>query len=103
MKGPIWGPSEEHTSNAAFTTLSDAAMHSIMSTGEVKISPGKHFLQDTRELLLKLRPNTRKNWISLAVAYHLNGNLQNAKKVLENYSQIVKVRVNNLFFVIFLY
>ena len=48
-------------------------------------------LQDTRELLLKLRPNARKNWVSLAVAYHLNGNLQNAKKVLENYSQIVKV------------
>lgn len=47
-------------------------------------------LQDTRELLLKLRPNTRKNWISLAVAYHLNGNLQNAKKVLDNYVKIVK-------------
>ncbi|KAI5121997.1 hypothetical protein M0805_001830 [Coniferiporia weirii] len=47
-------------------------------------------LQDTRELILKLRPNARKNWISLAVAYHLNGNIPSAKTVLENYVRIVK-------------
>ncbi|KAH8116094.1 NMDA receptor-regulated protein 1a [Phellopilus nigrolimitatus] len=47
-------------------------------------------LQETRELILQLRPNARKNWISLAVAYHLNGKLSNAKKVLENYVRIVK-------------
>ncbi|EJD05554.1 NMDA receptor-regulated protein 1a [Fomitiporia mediterranea MF3/22] len=52
----------------------------------------RHFdaLQETRELILRLRPNMRKNWVSLAVAYHLNGNLAGAKKILEKFMEIVK-------------
>ncbi|KAL5521607.1 hypothetical protein ACEPAF_2355 [Sanghuangporus sanghuang] len=52
----------------------------------------RHFdaLQDTRELILKLKPNARKSWISLAVAYHLNGNLAAAKKLLDKYEEVVK-------------
>jgi N-alpha-acetyltransferase 15/16, NatA auxiliary subunit len=49
-------------------------------------------LVDTRFLLLKLRPNLRQNWIGLALAYHLNGNLGEAKKVLEQYERSLKVR-----------
>ena len=48
-------------------------------------------LVDTRFLLLKLRPNLRQNWIGLAVAYHLNGNLGEAKTVLEQYERSLKV------------
>ncbi|KAI0075976.1 N-terminal acetyltransferase A, auxiliary subunit [Panus rudis PR-1116 ss-1] len=47
-------------------------------------------LVDTRHTLLRLRPNQRQNWIGLAVAYHLNGNLTEAKKTLENYESILK-------------
>ncbi len=49
-------------------------------------------LVDTRFLLLKLRPNLRQNWIGLALAYHLNGNLAEAWKVLEQYERSLKVR-----------
>ena len=48
-------------------------------------------LVDTRFLLLKLRPNLRQNWIGLALAYHLNGNLAEAKNVLEQYERSLKV------------
>lgn len=33
----------------------------------------------------------RQHWIALAVAYHLNGNLQEAKKVLDLYEATLKV------------
>lgn len=49
-------------------------------------------LVDTRFLLLKLRPNLRQNWIGLALAYHLNGNLAEARRVLEQYERSLKVR-----------
>lgn len=49
-------------------------------------------LVDTRFLLLKLRPNLRQNWIGLALAYHLNGNLAEARIVLEQYERSLKVR-----------
>jgi hypothetical protein len=49
-------------------------------------------LVDTRHTILKLRPSLRQNWLALAVAYHLNGNLTDAKKVLEQYEFILKVR-----------
>ena len=49
-------------------------------------------LVDTRFLLLKLRPNLRQSWIGLALAYHLNGNLAEAKNVLEQYEHSLKVR-----------
>lgn len=49
-------------------------------------------LVDTRHTLLRLRPTLRQSWIGLAVAYHLNGNLAEARKVLEQYEAVVKVR-----------
>ena len=49
-------------------------------------------LVETRHTLLRLRPTLRQNWIALAVAYHLGGNLAEAKSVLEQYERIVKVR-----------
>jgi len=54
----------------------------------------RHFelLVDTRHTILRLRPNQRQNWIGLAVAHHLNGNLAEAKKVLEHYQRTLKVR-----------
>ncbi|KAK7684976.1 hypothetical protein QCA50_011811 [Cerrena zonata] len=52
----------------------------------------RHFdqLVETRHTLLRLRPNLRQNWIGLAVAYHLNGNAVEAKKVLEHYELTLK-------------
>ncbi|KAI0341366.1 N-terminal acetyltransferase A, auxiliary subunit [Trametopsis cervina] len=47
-------------------------------------------LVETRHALLRIRPNLRSNWIGLAVAYHLHGNLVEAKKVLEHYEVILK-------------
>ncbi|THH29718.1 hypothetical protein EUX98_g4478 [Antrodiella citrinella] len=47
-------------------------------------------LVETRHTLLKLRPNLRQNWIGLAVAYHLNGSLKDAKQVLEHYESTLK-------------
>ncbi len=49
-------------------------------------------LVDIRHTLLKIRPNLRQNWVALAVAYHLNGSLNEAKKVLEHYEVALKVR-----------
>ena len=49
-------------------------------------------LVETRHTLLRLRPQLRQNWIALAVAYHLSGNLAEAKTVLEQFERIVKVR-----------
>ena len=48
-------------------------------------------LVDTRHTILKLRPNLRQNWVALAVAHHLNGNLLEAKKILEHYQRSLKV------------
>ncbi|KAH9941133.1 N-terminal acetyltransferase A, auxiliary subunit [Epithele typhae] len=47
-------------------------------------------LVETRHTLLRLRPQMRQNWVALAVAYHLSGNLVEAKNVLEQYERIVK-------------
>ncbi|KAH8102267.1 NMDA receptor-regulated protein 1a [Cristinia sonorae] len=47
-------------------------------------------LVETRHTLLRLRPNLRQNWIGLAVAYHLNGSLREAKRVLEHYESTLK-------------
>jgi tetratricopeptide (TPR) repeat protein len=53
----------------------------------------RHFdsLVETRYALLRLRPNLRQHWVALAVAYHLNGNVNEAKNVLERYQKILKV------------
>jgi hypothetical protein len=48
-------------------------------------------LVETRHTLLRLRPNLRQNWVALAVAYHLNGEFDEARKVLERYESILKV------------
>jgi hypothetical protein len=53
-------------------------------------------LVDTRHIILKLRPNLRQNWVALAVAYHLNGNLLEAKKILEHYQRSLKVCFSRL-------
>lgn len=55
-------------------------------------------LQDTRELILKLRPNHRRHWILLALAYHLNGNPSDARKVLEGYQKMLKVGFTKFYF-----
>ncbi|OJT12705.1 N-alpha-acetyltransferase 16, NatA auxiliary subunit [Trametes pubescens] len=47
-------------------------------------------LVETRHTLLRLRPQLRQNWIALAVAYHLSGNILEAKHVLEQFERIVK-------------
>ncbi|KAJ7096723.1 NMDA receptor-regulated protein 1-domain-containing protein [Mycena belliarum] len=47
-------------------------------------------LVETRHTLLKIRPAMRQHWMALAVAYHLNGNLVEAKKVLEHYESTLK-------------
>ncbi|KAF7761513.1 hypothetical protein Agabi119p4_9505 [Agaricus bisporus var. burnettii] len=47
-------------------------------------------LVETRYTILRLRPNFRQHWIALAVAYHLNGNLIEGKKVLEQYERTLK-------------
>lgn len=49
-------------------------------------------LQETRLTLLKLRPFVRTGWLGLAVAYRLNGNAQEARKVLKQYISSLKVR-----------
>ncbi|KAG1784583.1 NMDA receptor-regulated protein 1-domain-containing protein [Suillus plorans] len=41
-------------------------------------------LVETRHNLLRLRPYNRHHWVGLAVAYQLNGNLDEAKQVLEH-------------------
>ncbi|KAG8934267.1 hypothetical protein FRC01_004048 [Tulasnella sp. 417] len=48
-------------------------------------------LQETRLALLKLRPNVRLGWVGLAVAYHLNNKLPEARAVLQQYLKTVKV------------
>ena len=48
-------------------------------------------LVETRSTLLRLRPNVRQHWVGLAVAHHLNGNLTEARKILENYQRTLKV------------
>ena len=48
-------------------------------------------LVETRYTLLKIRPQLRQNWVALAVAHHLNGNLEETKKTLQNYEAMLKV------------
>ena len=45
-------------------------------------------LVETRHTILKLRPTLRQHWIALTVAYHLNGNLSEAKRTLEHYEKM---------------
>ncbi|KAJ7695429.1 NMDA receptor-regulated protein 1a [Mycena rosella] len=49
-------------------------------------------LVETRHTLLKIRPAMRQHWMALAVAYHLNGNLAEAKKILEHYEATLKAQ-----------
>jgi N-alpha-acetyltransferase 15/16, NatA auxiliary subunit len=52
----------------------------------------RHFdqLVETRQILLKNRVNVRQSWAAMAIAYHLNGQLESATKVLELYERTVK-------------
>ncbi|KAF8156996.1 NMDA receptor-regulated protein 1-domain-containing protein [Crassisporium funariophilum] len=47
-------------------------------------------LVDTRHTILKLRPNQRQNWVALALAHHLNGNLLEAKMIMDHYLRSLK-------------
>ncbi|GLB39170.1 putative N-terminal acetyltransferase A, auxiliary subunit [Lyophyllum shimeji] len=47
-------------------------------------------LVETRHTLLRIRPTLRQHWIALAVAYHLSGNLPEARKTLEHYERTLK-------------
>lgn len=47
-------------------------------------------LVDTRHAILRLRPNFRQHWVALAVAHHLNGNLNHAILVLNYYQLSLK-------------
>ncbi|EIN08866.1 N-terminal acetyltransferase A auxiliary subunit [Punctularia strigosozonata HHB-11173 SS5] len=47
-------------------------------------------LIESRHILLRLRPQVRGNWVALAVAYHLSGNLTEAENVLTKYESILK-------------
>lgn len=48
-------------------------------------------LVETRHTLVKLRPALRQHWVALAVAYHLNKNLAEARRTLEHYQRTLKV------------
>ena len=52
----------------------------------------RHFeaLVETRQILLRLRANVRQSWGAMAVAYHLNGQLDSAKQTLKLYEETVK-------------
>ena len=41
---------------------------------------------ETRQTLLELKSNNKHNWISFALAHHLNGHHEVAAKVLESYA-----------------
>ena len=49
-------------------------------------------LVETRLTIVRTRPHLRQHWVALAVAYHLNGDLEDAKKTLEHYERSLKVR-----------
>ncbi|KAL4856126.1 N-terminal acetyltransferase A complex auxiliary subunit [Chlorella vulgaris] len=44
---------------------------------------------ETRQTLLELKSNNKQNWISFAVAHHLNGHHEVAAKVLESFTATV--------------
>ena len=46
---------------------------------------------ETRHTLVKLRPALRQHWVALAVAYHLNKNLAEARRTMEHYQRTLKV------------
>ena len=41
---------------------------------------------ETRQTLLELKSSNKHNWISFALAHHLNGHHEVAAKVLESYA-----------------
>ncbi|EAQ88423.1 hypothetical protein CHGG_05042 [Chaetomium globosum CBS 148.51] len=43
----------------------------------------------SRLVMLKARPQLRQNWTALAIAYHLDGNLQQAENILSTYEKSV--------------
>ncbi|KAK3323395.1 NMDA receptor-regulated protein 1-domain-containing protein [Cercophora scortea] len=43
----------------------------------------------SRFLMLKARPQLRQNWTALAIAYHLEGNLQQAENILTTYEKSI--------------
>lgn len=49
-------------------------------------------LVETRHTILRYRPQLRQHWVGLAVAYHLAGNIPDARKTMAHYLNTVKVR-----------
>lgn len=49
---------------------------------------------DTRHRLLQLRSNNRNNWISFAVAHHLDGNYELAVQILAAYESTLVSRID---------
>ncbi|KAK4227430.1 NMDA receptor-regulated protein 1-domain-containing protein [Podospora fimiseda] len=43
----------------------------------------------SRFVMLKARPQLRQNWTALAIAYHLDGNLQQAENILTTYEKSI--------------
>ena len=49
---------------------------------------------ETRQMLLKIKPGNRTNWISFAIAHHLNGSHDLAVQMLDTFeTNIMGVRV----------
>ncbi|KAL4451836.1 hypothetical protein ABPG75_007498 [Micractinium tetrahymenae] len=65
------------------TVMRDLALLQI----QMRDMPG--FLE-TRQTLLELKSNNKHNWISFALAHHLNGHHEVAVKVLESYEATVE-------------
>jgi tetratricopeptide (TPR) repeat protein len=58
-------------------------LHACLLQIQMRDLPG--FLE-TRQTLLELKSNNKQNWISFAVAHHLNGHHEVAAKVLESFT-----------------
>jgi peptide alpha-N-acetyltransferase len=50
---------------------------------------------ETRYRLLQLRPNNRNNWVTWAVAYHLDGNHDMAVQIIKGFESTL-VRAERL-------
>ena len=45
---------------------------------------------DARRAILKVAPRLRRNWVNLALAYHLNGDLSQASELLDTYESMLR-------------
>lgn len=59
-----------------------------LATLQVQMRDYQGYVQ-SRFVMLKARPQLRQNWTALAIAYHLEGNLQQAENILSTYEKSV--------------